>query len=162
MEKLKLQFATVSGLLFSGETRETYAQAIALTWSIIREIVNLLWLMFCSLFLVFFWGGNYARQAGKNLRIWYSDMDEDQKKNLIGAAAGTVQQSIGLSLSGSPSLVELAKSQLDIKNDPPALQAIPAAPKIEVKDDIKEADTSPEKLDDLSTNDNSLEDLEEE
>ncbi len=154
MEKLKSQFATVSKLLFSAETRQTYGQAIALTVSIIRELLSLSWLLFCSIFLIFFWGGNYARQAGQNVRNWYSDMDEEQKKNVVGAAAGTLKESIGGSMNDSPSLslVEIAKSQLDIKNDPPALKALPSAPKVEKKLEQEESLTSKDlnKLDDKS------------
>lgn len=137
MEKLKAKFAHISHLLFSEETRQTYIQAISLTWTIIRELFTFLWLLFCSTFLIFFWGGNYAYQAGKNLRIWYADMDENQKKNMVGSVAGTVKQSFGFSLGNTPSFVEMAKSQLDIENDPPALKALPAAPKVIVKDEDK-------------------------
>ena len=141
MEKLKSQFSTVSKLLFSEETRQTYSQAIALTLSIVRELLSLSWLLFCSIFLIFFWGGNYARQAGQNIRTWYSDMDEEQKKNIVGSAAGTLKESLGGSLSTSSSslsLVDIAKSQLDIKSDPPALKALPSAPKVEKKDVVED------------------------
>lgn len=130
MKKLKLKFQVLYQLLFSEETREIYIKAISVTWDILREFFSLIWLLFCSIFLVFFWGGNYSYQAVKNVQSWYSDMDEAQKKNIIGSAAGTLKQSLGK----SPSLVEIAKSQLDIENDPPALKALPAAPKVEPKE----------------------------
>jgi hypothetical protein len=52
----------------------------------------------------------------------------------VGTAFASLQNSVGFSLGSS---VELAKAQLDIKADPPALPAFPAAPAI-AKSETKE------------------------
>ena len=134
MNKLKQQFTKISTLLFSTETGKTYGSAIKFTWDILRETARLLWLLLCFIFLIFFWGGGYATQAGRNLRVWYADLDDDRRNNLLASAWGSLQQVF----KGSPSeegssrspvsLVHLAKSQLGIVSDPPALKAIPPAP----------------------------------
>jgi hypothetical protein len=134
MDKLKQKFSTVIALLFSSETRQTYGRAIALTWDILRETTLFLWLLFCSVFLVFFWGANYVQQANKNIKTWYAELDESQRQNVVGTAFASLQNSVGFSLGSS---VELAKAQLDIKADPPALPAFPAAPAI-AKSETKE------------------------
>lgn len=140
MDKLKQKFSTVIALLFSSETRQTYGRAIALTWDILRETTLLLWLLFCSVFLVFFWGANYIQQANQNIKTWYADLDESQRQNVVGTAFASLQNSVGFSLGSS---VELAKSQLDITSDPPALPAFPAAPAIAKPEITEQAPKTP-------------------
>ena len=77
MDKLKQKSSIVFELLFSQETRQTYGKALTLTWNILKETALLLWLLFCSVFLVFFWGGNYIKQASQNVKTWYTDLDEE-------------------------------------------------------------------------------------
>jgi hypothetical protein len=132
MDKLKKQATTVSNLLFSTDTRQVYTRALTLTWDILRETAVFLWLVVCSVFLLIFWGGNYAKQAGQNVRNWYANLDAEQRKNVFAAAWGSLQQIAGGG-SSSRSLVDIAKAQLGISADPPALQAIPPAPPVPTK-----------------------------
>ncbi|MGB0560690.1 MAG: hypothetical protein ACPGVO_02665 [Spirulinaceae cyanobacterium] len=136
MSKLKQQFQTVNQLLFSPETGQTYRQALGLTGQLLREIAQLVWLVLCFMFLITFWGGRYAGQASYNLRQWYGNLDAQQRQNIVGSLVGSVQAAIGGEAtpgeSSGRSLIELAKSQLGITQDPPALQPIPTVPTVTV------------------------------
>ncbi|MEM8639749.1 MAG: hypothetical protein AAGG51_13170 [Cyanobacteria bacterium P01_G01_bin.54] len=136
MSKLKQQFQTVNQLLFSLETGQTYLQALQLSWQIVREVAQLVWLVLCFMFLITFWGGRYVGQASYNLKDWYTHLDSQQRQNILGSLVDSLQTAIsGKSTSGetsSRSLIELAKSQLGITQDPPALQSIPAVPTVTV------------------------------
>ena len=51
MDKIKQQANTVSQLVFSAETGETYKKALGLTWDIVRETGILIWLVICLVFV---------------------------------------------------------------------------------------------------------------
>ncbi|NEO85316.1 MAG: hypothetical protein F6J87_13865 [Spirulina sp. SIO3F2] len=130
MSKLKQQFKTVNQLLFSPETGQTYRQAVQLSGKILREFAQLIWLVLCFMLLISFWGGRYAGQASYNLRQWYTNLDSQERQDLLSVVWGSLQALVvGNPDSGetsSGSLIDLAKSQLGITQDPPALQPIPS------------------------------------
>lgn len=121
MNKLKTQFATVSELLFSGETRQTYAQAFSLTGSIIKETLTLFWMVFCLVFLIFVWGWQYAQQIGRNVKVWYHNQERHDSEHLFQQFSHAFLEA---GTSGTTFAITQAKEQLGIQNDPKPIPAI--------------------------------------
>jgi hypothetical protein len=86
--KVQDQANKVKESLFSPATAETYSTAIALTWNILKETAQLLWLVLC-LGLVFgdwFWKKSY--QTGQSARTWV-----DQRQHAAANGEGASESS---------------------------------------------------------------------
>ena len=121
MNKLKQQISLVSELLFAQDTREIYAKSFSLTGKLLKEIFTLLWMVFCLIFLVFFWAGQYVRQITYNTKVWYQNQENQHSENRI---ADFSQSLLDVGSSGSRYVISQAKQQLGIQGDPKPIPAI--------------------------------------
>lgn len=121
MQKLKTQFATVGELLFSSDTRDTYAKTLSLTGSIVKETLTLFWMVFCLVFLIFVWGWQYAQQIGRNAKIWYENQERRDSEHLFGEFSKAF---LTAGTSGTTFAIAQAKDQLGIQNDPKPIPTV--------------------------------------
>jgi hypothetical protein len=151
-QKIKDQANKVKETVFSPATAETYSTAIALTWSILKETAQLLWLVIC-LGLVFgdwFWKKSYA--TGQNARTWVENLQQapatPDSTDLPEAGAeeasstsflesltspefwsSTGKSLLDASKSATTAALNTAKDQLGLEVPPPApAEAKPIAP----------------------------------
>jgi len=133
MDKIKQQANTVSQLVFSAETGETYKKALGLTWDIVRETGILIWLVICLVFVGGEWFYRNSVQLGRNTRLWYEGLGENAANSEAESAASTGEALITSVKSGTTFLLSRARQQLGMPEPepmagPPAPQPQPTAP----------------------------------
>jgi hypothetical protein len=121
MNKLKQQISLVSELLFAQDTREIYSKSFSLTGKLLKEIFTLLWMVFCLIFLVFFWAGQYVRQITYNTKVWYQNQENQHSENRFADLSKSL---LDVGSSGSRYVISQAKQQLGIQGDPKPIPAI--------------------------------------
>ena len=121
MNRLKQQFSRVSELLFNPETRNTYSKALSLTGTLLKEIFTLLWMIFCLVFLIFFWAGQYVRQITYNTKVWYQNQENQHSENRFADFSKSL---LDVGSSSSRYVITQAKQQLGIQSDPKPIPAI--------------------------------------
>lgn len=148
MNRLKQQLSLVGELLFTPETRDTYSKALSLTGKLLKEILTLLWMIFCLVFLIFFWAGQYVRQITYNTKVWYQNQENQHSENRFADLSKSLLE---VGSSGSRYVIGQAKQQLGIQGDPKPIPAIAPVPTVNaetVKDTDEDEDepeeTSPE------------------
>ncbi len=135
MDKIKQQANTVSQLVFSAETGETYKKTLVLTWAILRETGVLIWLVICLAFVGGEWFYRSSVKLGRDARAWYNNLGEKVEGSEAENAASTGEALLTSVKSGTTYLLSRARRQLGIPDpepvsEAPALQpqAKPAAP----------------------------------
>jgi hypothetical protein len=126
MERIQSQAARLWQLIFASETAATYQKALGLTWDILRESAQLIWLVLCLVLVLGAWLYDTAVQTGRDLRSWY-----DQLGQTAEAEDGSVVNSTGKALleAGQTSagfLLSQAREQLGIAPPPKPAKAIAA------------------------------------
>lgn len=126
MERIQSQAARLWQLIFASETAATYQKALGLTWDILRESAQLIWLVLCLVLVLGAWLYDTAIQTGRDLRNWY-----DQLGQTADAEDGSVVNSTGKALleAGQTSagfLLSQAREQLGIDPPPKPPKAIAA------------------------------------
>lgn len=150
MNKLKQQISLVSELLFAQDTREIYSKSFSLTGKLLKEILTLLWMLFCLIFLVFFWAGQYVRQITYNTKVWYQNQENQHSENRFADLSKSL---LDVGSSGSRYVISQAKQQLGIQADPKPIPAIAPVATVNaetVSDDDGGDDTSDDASDDAS------------
>lgn len=134
MDRIKNQADKLWQILSNPSTIETYKQTLALTWTIIRETGQLLWLVVCLVLVLGDWFWKYSYQAGQNARIWFHTIQTrttaaDESSNVLSETSKSLLAAGQASVS---SLLNTAKGQLGIEPAAEAPRAIsparPAAP----------------------------------
>jgi hypothetical protein len=133
MDKIKQQANTVSQLVFSAETGETYKKTLGLTWDILRETGILIWLVICLVFVGGEWFYRNSVQLGRNTRLWYEGLGEKAAASEAESAASTGEALLTSVKSGTTFLLSRARQQLGMPEPepmatPPAPQSKPATP----------------------------------
>jgi hypothetical protein len=145
--KVQDQANKVKETIFSPATADAYSAAIALTWTILKETAQLLWLVVC-LGLVsgdWFWKKSY--QTGQNARVWVDGLQQRQQAASTEDSAaengpsiaeaittGEFWSSTGKSLldagkTATAIALTTAKNQLGIEiTEEPASASLPAPP----------------------------------
>lgn len=126
MERIQSQATRLWQLIFASETAATYQKALGLTWDILRESAQLIWLVLCLVLVLGAWLYDTAVQTGRDLRNWY-----DQLGQTADAEDGSVVNSTGKALleAGQTSagfLLSQAREQLGIEPPPKPVKAIAA------------------------------------
>ena len=129
MDKIKQQANTVSQLVFSAETGETYKKTLSLTWDILRETGILIWLVICLTFVGGEWFYRNSVKLGRHTRLWYNSLGEKTEASEAEAAASTGEALLASVQSGTSYLLSRARQQLGIPEPEPAPEAPAPQPK---------------------------------
>ncbi len=129
MEKLQTQASKLWQLLFDPETATTYQKMLALTGVILKETALLLWLFFCSIFVLGAWLGKTGLSWGRDTRNWLDDQTASEADSSEKAAA-TGQALLDAGQSGAYFLLDKAYEQLGLEKptrpEKPAVTANPS------------------------------------
>lgn len=128
MDKIKQQANTVSQLVFSPDTGQTYKKTLLLTWNILRETGILIWLVICLVFVGGEWFYRNSVQLGRSARNWYNNLGETEGKSEAEAATSTGEALLTSVQSGTAYLLSRARQQLGIPDPEPAPEAPTSAP----------------------------------
>jgi hypothetical protein len=123
MDKIKQQANTVSQLVFSADTGETYKRTLILTWDILRETGVLIWLVICLSFVGGEWFYRTSVSLGRSARAWYNDLGKKAEGSEAEAAASTGEALLTSVQSGTTYLLSRARQQLGI----PEPEVVPPA-----------------------------------
>ncbi|MEO1593303.1 MAG: hypothetical protein AAFU71_18715 [Cyanobacteria bacterium J06632_22] len=124
MEKLQAQASKLWQLLFDPETAATYQKTLSLTGVILKETALLLWLFFCSIFVLGAWLGKTGLAWGRDTRTWIDSQSQSEADSGATAAA-TGQAILDAGQSGAYFLLDKAYEQLGL--DKPERPAKPVA-----------------------------------
>jgi hypothetical protein len=127
MDKIKQQANTVSQLVFSAETGNTYRKTLILTWDILRETALLVWLVICLVFVGGEWFYRNSVQLGRNTRVWYNGLGEKAEGREAEAAATSGEALLTSVKSGTSFLLSRAREQLGMPEPQPTPES-PAPP----------------------------------
>ncbi|MGP1372176.1 MAG: hypothetical protein ACTS3T_05055 [Almyronema sp.] len=121
MDRIRAQASKLWELVFAAETAATYQKALALTWEILRETAQLIWLLICLVFVLAAWLGEYAKKLGRDFRNWYERLGEkpaepEEAKPFFSSAG---QSLLEASSNSAAFLLAQASEQLGIEYNPP-------------------------------------------
>lgn len=108
-------------LLTASSTANVYKQAVDVTWTILKETAQLLWLVLCLVLVAGDWFWKQSIAAGKNTRAWVNEMTSPTAKGSTdpGETATQMWQSfLTSSQAASKSLITKARQQLDLPPEP--------------------------------------------
>ncbi|MCS6814445.1 MAG: hypothetical protein NZ772_12880 [Cyanobacteria bacterium] len=118
---IRSQAAKVWQLLTDSDTIATYGQALKLTWSLIKEIGRLLWLLFCAVLVGIAWLLGTSLWAGKAFRELTEKFNEPSSEPLLNQVGKGIvaasKTSVNLALT-------TAMEQLGITETPKAIQDV--------------------------------------
>ncbi len=122
MERIKNQANTLWQLLTAPSTANAYQQAIALTWSILKETAQLLLYVFFLTVVLGEWFYRTATNAGRNTRTWIETL-QNQPTPTEAKDPSQLLQDTGKSLlaAGQSSLTQVlntAREQLGLEAPP--------------------------------------------
>lgn len=110
-KQLSDQADKVWGILTDPNTTSTYTQTLDVTWKIIRETGNLLWLTLCLGLVGVDWFWTRSIGAGRNFRSWLETM-EKPSSDKVTAEAGKAIASV--SKNSVSYVVSAARKQLGL------------------------------------------------
>lgn len=110
-KQLSDQANKVWGLLTDPTTTSTYTQTLDVTWKIIRETGNLLWLTLCLGLVGFDWFWTRSIQSGRDFRSWLTNM-EKPSSDKVTVEAGKAIASV--SKNSVSYIVATARKQLGL------------------------------------------------
>lgn len=162
MERIQAQANKLWQIISSPSTAKTYQQALALTWSLLKETGQLLWLVLCLGLVAGDWFWKKSYKAGQDTRVWIDTLQtkattpdpENEAADKATSAANFLSETGKSLLSAGQNSVTLAlntaKAQLGMEiKAPPAKPASvatpPASPKV-VAPSVEPAVTSEETI----------------
>jgi hypothetical protein len=110
-------------LLTASSTANTYKQAIDVTWMILKQTAQLLWLVFCLVLVAGDWFWKQSIAAGQKTRTWVDNWGASPASPSSDpgeTAAQMWQNFLVSSQSASQSLLARARQQLDLPLEPEA------------------------------------------
>jgi hypothetical protein len=112
-------------LLSSPKTIQTYREAIAVTWNILRETAVLAWLLLCLVLVFFDWIWNAAIAATQSTRSWFDQLEERSSQRVASEAGKTI---LTVGQRGLASTIAQARSQLGLPARTTPELTIPVSP----------------------------------
>lgn len=101
-------------LLSAPTTAAIYQQALALTWTILKETGKLIWLVFCMALVGFDWFWHSSIRLGRQARAWFNRFDRTNDVT----AEELWQEIVSATQASFDSLVTKAKKQLGLYSEP--------------------------------------------
>lgn len=146
MERIQAQANQLWQIISSPSTAKVYQQTLALTWSILKETGQLLWLVLCLGLVAGDWFWKKSYKVGQDTRIWVNTMQTKAETPAAdgsdpGATANffseTGKSLLAAGQAGVTLVLNTAKEQLglEVQSEPPlpsAPVATPPAPPIAV------------------------------
>ncbi|MBE9076166.1 hypothetical protein IQ241_02460 [Romeria aff. gracilis LEGE 07310] len=123
MDRIQAQAAKLWELLFAPETAKIYQKMLALTWDILRESAQLIWLIICFVFVFGAWASETVLQTSYGLRNWVEAQTSDRGSTSLPAMGKALL--VG-SQNGAAHLLDHARGQLGIERPIPAVRMIDA------------------------------------
>lgn len=127
-KKLSDQANKLWTLITEPSTAKTYSEALNLSWKILRETGNFLWLVLCLALVGFGWFWENSIAAGRKTRAWVNDLTTAEKpspEQLLTPETG--KKLLDSSKSMFDSAITAARKQLGLAEKPPA-PAVPPGP----------------------------------
>ncbi|UBF26151.1 hypothetical protein K9N68_32280 [Kovacikia minuta CCNUW1] len=107
-------------------TAATYQQALAVTWTILKETGYLLWLVVCLGLVFGDWVWKTGYRTGWNFRGWLNSFEQPSADQVLSETGKSILE-VGKSTAANA--IAAAKEQLGIENKPePPLVASPPRP----------------------------------
>ncbi|MBE9177841.1 hypothetical protein IQ268_04495 [Oculatella sp. LEGE 06141] len=133
--QISSQAAQLWRTISAQETGHTYQQTLAVTWTILKETVVLVWLVMCLAVVAvdWFWNGSIA--AGQQARTWFNHFEQPDTR-LMASEAGRAVLSAGK--SGVAFTLSQAREQLGL----PDKKAAPMLPDRQELNHLKPVATS--------------------
>lgn len=135
MDRIQAQANKLWQLIFAAETGQTYQKTLSLTWEILKESAQLIWLLLCLVLVLGTWIGMSTVQTGKNLKIWYQNLSTEVNPSDDGDGSAVFNSAGKALLEASSSsvayLLSQAKEQLGIQDDIVVKAIEPASPTVE-------------------------------
>ncbi len=139
MERIQAQANKLWQIISSPSTVKAYQETLALTWAILKETGQLLWLVLCLGLVAGDWFWKKSYKAGQDARVWIDAMQtRAETPEAEGAEATSTANFLtetGKSLlsagqAGVTLVLNTAKEQLglEVKSAPPAQLAPVATP----------------------------------
>lgn len=141
MERIQAQANKLWQLISSPSTAKTYQQTLALTWSLLQETGQLLWLVLCLGLVAGDWFWKKSYKAGQDTRVWVDTLqtkaatpDPEAEAADVATSTANFLSETGKSLlsagqNGLTSALNTAKAQLGMEiKAPPAKRAPIATP----------------------------------
>lgn len=127
MNKIKAQAAKVGKILFNTETWATYKKAIFLSWNLLKELAQLIWLLICLVIFVVAWLWTNSIHAAQELQTWYASIEEPKADHFLDAAG---KELLLAGTTGAALALTHAKNQLGIEEEPEAIEVKAIAPQV--------------------------------
>lgn len=138
MERIQAQAKKLWQIISSPSTVKAYQETLALTWAILKETGQLLWLVLCLGLVAGDWFWKKSYKAGQDARVWIDAMQTRAEAPEAEGAEATLTANFltetGKSLlsagqAGVTLVLNTAKEQLGLEvTSEPAAQATPVAP----------------------------------
>lgn len=146
MERIQAQANKLWQVISSPSTAKVYQQTLALTWSILKETGQLLWLVLCLGLVAGDWFWKKSYKVGQDTRVWVNTMqtkvetpagegaDPGSTANFLGETSKSL---LAAGQAGVTLALNTAKAQLGLEVEsepltPLAPVATPPAPSVAV------------------------------
>ncbi|MGQ9871929.1 hypothetical protein [Leptodesmis sp.] len=144
MERIQAQANKLWQIVSSPSTVKAYQETLALTWAILKETGQLLWLLLCLGLVAGDWFWKKSYKAGQDARVWIDAMQtkvetpEEEATQATSTADFLSETGKSLLATGQATVTRLlntAKEQLglEVTSEPPAkpvpVETPPAPPK---------------------------------
>lgn len=116
-------------LITEPSTAKTYREALDVSWKILRETGNFLWLVLCLALVGIDWFLENSIAAGRKTRAWVNDLTTAEKplpEQLLTPETG--KKLLDSGKSTLESVVAAARKQLGLSEKPPEPVAPPSPP----------------------------------
>ncbi len=140
MERIQAQANKLWQIISNPSTAKTYQETLALTWAILKETGQLLWLVLCLGLVAGDWFWKKSYKAGQDTRVWVDTMQtkvetpdaegSDEATSSANFLSETGKSLLSAGQAGITLALNTAKQQLgiEIASEPPAKPAPVATP----------------------------------
>lgn len=116
MDRIKEQATKFWQTVSAPETLTVYQQAANVTWTILKELALLIWLVICLVLVAGDWFWTFSIQAGRSFRAWLNSFEEPSADRIASQAG----QAIVTASKGSLNFtLSKARTELGLPEPPP-------------------------------------------
>jgi hypothetical protein len=139
MDRIKTQADKLWQIISNPSTTKTYQQTLTLTWSILKETGQLVWLVLCLGLVAGDWFWKKSYKTGQDTRVWVDTLQTKVGETVEGEGAeptstADILGETGKSLLGAGQVaatkaLNTARTQLGLEPLPEPIKPAPAPPK---------------------------------
>jgi hypothetical protein len=115
-------------LITEPSTAKTYREALEVSWKILRETGNFLWLVLCLALVGIDWFWENSIAAGRKTRAWVNNLTAEKPSPEQLLTPETGKKLLDSGKSTLDSVVAAARKQLGLSEKPPEPVAPPSPP----------------------------------